>query len=154
MPALAEHEVYRRIKALDIAPVLRVINKLDFADSAGVCAHVTKPGSVAPPELLWLIASLGLGGKTKRLFCRKLMPRQSIPPHVDDWMPEEANWRRFQVPLTSHPDIIMRWPNDGIETHLEPGYLYEVRFDRTHEVVHAADVDRIHMQIDQVDATI
>jgi hypothetical protein len=151
---LAEHEVYRRIKPVDISAVLRVLDKLEFADSGGVCAWVTKQGSVAPPELVRLISGLRLGGEVKRCFCRKLMPRQGIPPHVDEWMPEELDWRRFQVPLKSHPDIKMRWPDDGVEVHLEPGYLWEVRFDRTHEVVNPTDSERIHLQIDQVNATV
>jgi hypothetical protein len=151
---LAEHEVYRRIKPVDLAPVLGVIHTLEFSDSGGVCAWVTKQGSVAPPELVRLIHSLQLGGQTRRCFCRKLMPHQGIPAHVDKWMPQELHWRRFQIPLVSHPDIKMRWPDDGIEVHLEPGYLYEVRFDRMHEVVNPTDRERIHLQIDQVNATI
>jgi hypothetical protein len=107
-----------------------------------------------PPEVHALIGALDLGGHLARAVIRKLTPRQSIPPHVDAWMPQEANWRRFQVPLVSHPDIRMRWPDDGVDVYLEPGYLYEVRFDRMHEVVHGADVERIHLQVDQVDATI
>jgi hypothetical protein len=151
---LAPNECFKRIKPIHIGPVVARVRDLEFADSKGCCAWVTKPGSAAPRELLDLVNRLGLGGVTKRMFCRKLMPRQGIAPHVDDWMPAEMLWRRFHVPLVSHPAIVMRWPNDGMETHLEPGYLYEVRFDRMHEVVNGADSERIHIQIDQVDATI
>lgn len=151
---LQPHECFRRIKPVDLAPVLRVLDKLEFEDSGGVCAWVTKRGSVAPRELVELVRSCRLGGTHKRLFCRKLMPRQGIAPHTDKWMPEEINWRRFQVPLVTHPAIVMRWPDDGVEAHLEPGWLWEVRFDRTHEVVNDADVERIHIQIDQANATI
>ncbi len=101
-----------------------------------------------------MLNCLRLGGKTERVFFRKLPPYQGIAAHVDDWIPEEADWRRFQVPLVSDPEIKMRWPDEGVETHLQPGFLYEVRFDRKHEVVHNADCSRIHMQIDQIDATI
>lgn len=151
---LAASEVCKRIKPVDLGPVLKVIDRLEFADSGGKCAWVTKQGSVAPVELMALVNGLGIGGTTKRLFCRKLTPRQGIAPHVDDWMPEELLWRRFHVPLVTHPDIRMRWPADGVDVHLEPGWLWEVRFDRMHEVVHNADCDRIHIQIDQVNATI
>ena len=149
---LAADEVYKRIKPVDIGPTLGVLDKLEFADSGGKCAYVTKPDSVAPQELIDLIGGLGLGGKFQRMFCRKLLPRQGIAPHVDDWM--DPAWRRFHVPLTSHPDIRMRWPRDDVEVYLEPGYLYEVRVDREHEVVNSADVERIHVQIDQSNATI
>ena len=153
---LAQHEVCKRIKKVDLRPVLDVLDKLEFVDSGGKCAWVTKPDSQAPEPLMDLVRGLDLGGKPARLFCRKLMPRQSIAPHVDDY---EAAWkvgalRRFHVPLTSHPDIKMRWPDDDVEQYLEPGYLWEVRFDRLHEVVHNADCDRIHIQIDQINATI
>lgn len=149
---LAASEVYKRIKAVGIGPTLAVLDKLEFADSGGKCAWVTKQGSVAPRELVDLVGGLGLGGRHGRMFCRKLMPRQGIAPHVDDWI--DPAWRRFHVPLISHPDIKMRWPDDGVEIHLEPGYLYEVRVDREHEVINDTDVERIHIQIDQVNATI
>ncbi len=150
---LAVNEVCQRIKAVEIGPVLAVLDRLEFADSGGICAWVTKAGSVAPQELVALVAGLGLGGRHERMFCRKLMPHQSIAPHVDDhdWM---QDCRRFHVPLTSHPEIKMRWPADGVEVHLEPGYLYEVRVDREHEVTNDTDAERIHIQIDQANATI
>lgn len=154
MTGLLKSEVYRKIKAINIGPTLSVIDKLEFSDSGGVCAWVTKSGSVMPDEMRQLIGELQLGGQVKRLFCRKLLPYQGIPPHVDDWMPDETEWRRFQVPLVSHPEIKMRWPDDGVELYLEPGFLYEVRFDRLHEVVNNAPVERIHIQIDTVDSTI
>jgi hypothetical protein len=123
----------------------------------------SKPGKYAAdvivqaqfsPALRSLVEGLGLGGETARAVLRRLSPRQSIPPHVDDWMPKEADWRRFQVPLVTDPAIIMRWPDDGQEAHLAAGWLYEVRFDRLHEVANAADIPRIHLQVDQVGATI
>lgn len=149
------HEFYKKIKPLDIEPVLKVIDKLEFKDSGGICAWVSKADVQVPEELLHLVRSCNLGGRYYRVFCRKLMPHQSIAPHTDnhDWM-KERNIRRFQIPLVSHPDIRMRWPKDGIEVYLEPGYLYEVRVDREHEVVHNADVERIHIQVDQENATI
>lgn len=97
---------------------------------------------------------LNLGGFTQRLLLRKLGPRQGMAPHVDTWMAAEADWRRFHVPLVSNPMIRMRWPDDGVDTWLEPGWLYEVRFDRLHEVVNPTDCERVHLQIDQQGATI
>jgi hypothetical protein len=154
MAGLKPHECFRRIKPINLDPVLAVVCKLEFADSGGKCAWVTKRGSIAPPELIMLVRDCGLGGEAKRLFCRKLMPRQCIAPHVDDWIPSEIDWRRFHIPLITHPSIVMRWPADEIEVHLEPGFLWEVRYDRLHEVVNNADCERIHVQIDQANATI
>ena len=149
---LAEKQIYRCIKPVDIGPTLAVLGRLEFADSGGKCAWVTKQDSVAPRELKELVHGLQLGGQHKRMFCRKLMPRQSIAPHTDDWM--DPAWRRFHVPLTSNPKIKMRWPEDGVELHLEPGYLYEVRVNREHEVINNTDAERIHIQIDQMGATV
>lgn len=151
---MMENEVYRRIKPVDISGILAVMDKLEFMESGGKCALVTRPGSIAPEPLLQLVRGLELGGTFKRMFCRKLNPYQGIAPHIDDWIDPEWNLRRFQVPLTSHPDIVMRWPGDGIEAHLEPGYLYEVRYDREHEVVNETPHSRIHIQIDQLNASI
>lgn len=150
-------ECYRAIKPVDISPVLEFLDRLNFihvnaGGSKYACDVVLR--SHFPPPVEALLLSLGLGGETARAVLRRLGPRQSIPPHVDDWMPAETDWRRFQVPITSHPDIVMRWPDDGASLHLAPGWLYEVRFDVTHEVMHRADCARVHLQVDQVGATI
>lgn len=155
---LRADECWRAIKPVDIGPVLATLDRLTFIGVGGSSpdkyrCDVALPAHF-PPELRALVAGLGLGGELARAVLRKLRPRQSIPPHVDRWMPQQANWRRFQLPLTSHPAIRMCWPDDGIEVHLEPGTLYEVRFDRLHEVVHGADCERIHLQVDQLNATI
>lgn len=153
---LAESECYKRIKPLNLAPTLAKIDLLKFVDSKGVCAWVSDPSASAPEELLQLVRSCNLGGRYHRVFCRKLMPLQSIAPHVDnhEWL-RNGNYRRFQIPLVSDPAITMRWPEDGVEVYLEPGYLYEVRYNRLHEVVNLSpNVERIHIQIDQENATI
>lgn len=158
---LGPDEVYRKIKPVDIAPVLPILPTLPWfrANSSGAkypCDVVMR--SQFPSALAEVVSSLDLGGETARAMLRRLGPRQSIPPHVDDWMPEEMDWRRFQLPLTSDPTIVMRWtarwPLENVTVHLQPGWLYEVRYDTTHEVMHNADCSRVHLQIDQVGATI
>ena len=158
---MQSHECYRRLQAVNIQPVLAVLDHLQFVD---ICVGSTDPKhppcSVVPPRTPMpeafprLVQSLGLGGETYRLFLRKLGPRQGIPLHVDDWIPQKSGVRRFHVPLVSHPDIVMRWPDDGQAVHLEPGYVWEVRYNRLHEVVNLTDFARIHIQIDQQGATI
>ena len=154
-------EVFRLVKAIDIEPVLAVLPQLRFVSvNVGSINPRKAPCMAVPPaerlpEAVYsFVDGLGLGGVTKRLLFRKLLPRQGMAPHVDEWMGDEADWRRFQVPLTSDPAIRMRWPDDGVELYLEPGSLYEVRFDRLHEVVNEADVERVHLQVDQVNATV
>ncbi len=96
-----------------------------------------------------------LGGTPYRRFCRKLLPRGGIKPHIDNTTSGRGLViRRFQVPVVTHPEIVMRWPDDDAEVHLEPGWIWEVRFDRIHEVVNNTDSERIHIQIDQMEATI
>jgi hypothetical protein len=162
MPILRDDQCYQVVAEVDIEPVLAVWDRLPFF-TANVSGSSDNPNSYMcdvvvrtefPPELQSLMTKLGLGGTVGRAVLRRLAPRQSIPVHTDTWMPKEVNWRRFQVPLISHPDIIMRWPDDGQQVYLEPGFAYEVRYDRPHEVVHGADVPRTHLQIDQVNATI
>jgi hypothetical protein len=156
MPRLQEGEVFRRIKPVDLAPVLEVLDSVSYFRSgqSGKYAADVALGKGLPGAFHRLVAALELGGTTARAVLRKLAPRQDIPAHVDNWMPEEVDWRRFQVPIVSDPRVVMRWPNDGVEVHLEPGWLYEVCFGRVHEVAHGADVERIHLQVDQVNATI
>ncbi len=157
MSRLGDTECYRCIKPVDLGPVLSTLDRLQFISvnqTAGKYPCDVVLSNKFPPELGGLLSSLELGGETARAILRRLAPRQSIPPHVDDWMPDEADWRRFQIPIVTDPRIIMRWEEDGIEEHLQAGYLYEVRYDRTHEVINEADIYRIHLQVDQVGATI
>ena len=154
MPRLQVGEVCRRIKPVDLAPVLGVLDSVSYFRSGQSGKYAADVQTKLPREMREFVEGLELGGTTARAVLRKLAPRQDIPPHVDDWMPKEADWRRFQVPLVTDPRIRMRWPDDGVETHLEPGWLYEVRFDRKHEVVNEADCERVHLQVDQVNATI
>ena len=157
---MLETECYRLIKPVDIGPVLAVWDRLQFVSVGQHGNDPNKPPCDVvlqdkfPSEVKTFIEGLGLGGDLARAIIRRLDPYVGIPAHIDAWMPEEAAWRRFQVPLISHPDIKMRWPDDGVELHLQPGNLYEVRFDRTHEVINPTDCARAHLQIDQVDATI
>lgn len=158
MAGLGATECFRCIKPVDIGPVLSIMDRLPFfsvnqnAAEKYACDVVVK--SQFTRELHDLLADLDLGGELARAVLRRLEPRKGIPPHTDKWMPAESKWRRFQVPLVTHPEIKMRWPEDHIEAHLAPGYLYEVRFDRLHEVVNQTDVQRTHLQVDQVGATI
>lgn len=153
---LAQHGVCRRIKPVNIDPMLRVLPNVVFFRSGqtGVYPVDVAMNGRLPKEVHTFVEDLGLGGSTARIVLRKLAPGQGIPAHVDDWMPQEADWHRFQIPLITHPAIRMRWPDDGVEQHLEAGWLWEVRFDRLHEVVNEADCERIHLQVDQIDATI
>jgi hypothetical protein len=163
MPRLADNQCYQVVKAgVDVAPIVALLDRLPFM---GINYHIpagSDPNRPAcdvvladkfPPDLLAFIGQLDLGGTTGRMVIRRLNPGQNIPLHTDAWMPGELNWRRFQIPLVSAPDVRMRWPNDGADVHLEPGNVYEVRYDRPHEVVNPS-ATRIHLQIDQIDATI
>jgi hypothetical protein len=153
-------ESYRRIKPVDISGVMSLLDELPWfnvhqggttPDAYGCdvvrVAQFTKP-------LLDLVDGLGLGGTLARAMLRRLKPRQCIPLHTDTWMPQDRDWRRFQVPLVSDNFVVMQWPDVGKAVWLEPGVLWEVRFDTPHEVVNLSDNSRIHLQIDVVDATI
>ena len=155
---LASTECYRRLTPVDITPLLEALSALQFVRAGNMAgappALVTIPSAELPATVTRFVESLGLGGVTHRRFFRRLKPGQGIPQHTDSWIPAGSNLQRFQVPVVSHPEILMRWPEDGIEYHLEPGYLYEVRYDRPHEVVNETTSERIHLQIDQIGATI
>ncbi len=162
MPKLGDDQCYQIVATINVVPVVAILGRLQFM-SINYHLDGSDPNKPAcdivlenkfPAEMRAFMAGLGLGGETGRAILRRLPPKRGIPAHVDAWMPNEADWRRFQVPLLTHPDILMRWPDDGVSVHLEPGNVYEVRFDRTHEVINPTDVARVHLQIDQVNATI
>ena len=150
---------YRLIKKVDIEAVRPLMDRLPFfranqgATDKCVCFAVIE--SQFPPELKEFIEGLNLGGRHGRQVLRKLPKGVGIDPHTDTWMPAEENWRRFQLPIVTHPDILMRWPDDGVELHLQQGILYEVNFQKMHEVINPQnEIERIHLQVDQIDATI
>ena len=161
MPALRDDQMFQVVAHVDVAPVVAMLDRLPWL---GINGHIKgdpnrPPCSVVlwekfPPDLKAFAEGIALGGRLGRAILRRLDPGQNIPPHTDAWMPGEMNWRRFQVPITSHSGIVMRWPDDGVSAYLGPGAVYEVRYDRTHEVVHGASVPRVHLQIDQIDATV
>ena len=152
---------YRLIKPVDIGPVLRELDRLQFIDFAQD-SHGKNPLTVVcqvvldlPLEIKDFIKNLNLGGSLARAVIRKLPRNQGIPPHTDNCVPAEYNWRRFQLPIVTHPDIIMRWPDDRVELHLAQGVLYEVNVKSIHEIINNQnEIDRIHLQIDQINATI
>jgi hypothetical protein len=158
LSALSADECFRLIKPVEIGPLLPALHSLPWFSSGQSSAGKYRADVVLlsqfPPELRGLLPRLDLGGETARAVLRRLGPRQFIPPHTDTWMPQEADWRRFQLPLVTDPSVVMRWQDDGQEVHLAAGWLYEVRFDRQHEVVNGWGGQRIHLQIDQVNATL
>lgn len=131
-----------RLRAVDISAALRGLESTEFRDTGGTNGHIAFPSWLLP-----FVESLDIPGSITYAVVRKLPPYQGIPPHIDHGVPEINSGRRFHVPLLTHADVTMRWPHDGIEVHLEAGYLYEVDYTRTHEIVHKAPVDRIHIQI-------
>lgn len=162
MPRLADHQCYQLVRAVDVAPILAVLDRLPFM---GINYHLdgsdpNKPAcdvvvqSQFPREVIDFMADLGLGGAVGRAVFRRIHPGQHIPVHTDAWMPGEADWRRFQIPVVTDPAVVMEWPDDGVSVHLEAGNLYEVRYDRPHSVRQNGSRARVHIQIDQVGATI
>lgn len=160
MAGLDETQCYKAIKRIDISDVRPVVEACDFPqirhrgnyEGDLICGIIRQ--SALPAAVVSFVDGLGLGGEVGRAVLRQLSAHQGIPRHTDAWMPGEMNWRRFQVPMVTHPDIVMRWPDDDEEVHLEAGWLWEVRYDRPHEVINPTDRRRIHLQVDQISATI
>lgn len=138
-----------KLRQVDIAPALALLPTLRFEDTGG-----TNGWLADSTPLMSFVQSLGLKGKVFVVNCRMLPAGQGIPLHTDPKTYAYAGVveRRFHVPLVTHPGVTMRWPGEGIEAHLEAGWLYEVRFDVPHEIVHRAPVDRVHIQINTVEA--
>lgn len=160
MARLGDNQCYQIVKAVDVSPVLACLGRLSWYGVPGDARDPNKPPCTValsdkwPREIHDWIAGLDLGGTPGRYIIRKLAPGQHIPRHVDAWMPGEMDWRRFQIPLVTEPSVVMGWPTDDVYVHLEVGHLYEVRYDREHEVIHGGMADRVHLQIDQVGASI
>lgn len=139
--------LWREVGTVDIAPALALLPAAVFEDSGGTNGHLANPEPFMP-----FIHGLGLG-KVTRAWVRKLPAGQGIPPHVDpkNHRSPKARERRFHVPLVTHPDVFLRWPDADAEVHLRTGCIYEVDHTQMHEVVNHAPVDRIHLVADTVE---
>lgn len=133
---------YRKICRLDISRPLDLLPTVQFVDTGGPNGWLSFP----PPQwALDFIDSLSPPGRVVYPMLRKLPAFQNLPPHKDTYGNLANTGRRMHVPLVSHPDVTMRWPDDGVEVWLEPGWLWEVNFLKLHEVRHRAEVDRVHL---------
>lgn len=113
---------------------------VEFLDTRGSNGHIAEPE--------WLDDFIGsLGFKPSYRILRKLPAYQGIPAHRDEVKNGGSvhYGTRYHVPLITHPDVFMRFPDDGTQVHMEAGYLYRFDHSRTHEVVHLAPVDRVHV---------
>lgn len=145
-------ELWRDYGPTDIHPWLDLLPHFPFKPSK-------KPFEVAwvdrfphAEQARKLAEGLGLGGRTLRILYRRVKPHSHIWPHEEE-LPNPP-YRRFHIPLVTDPRIYMRWPGEGKDLHLAEGRLWEVRYEVTHEVHNSTDIARIHVQIDQADATI
>jgi hypothetical protein len=138
---------YRRLRPVNIAGILRKLPDTRFVDTGGPNGWLAKP---APEWLRPFIETVDPGVRYTWPMIRKLPPFQNLPPHIDNFRNTPNLGMRRHVPLVSHPDVKMRWPEAGVEVWLEPGYLWEVQYDILHEVVHRAPIDRIHLHYNVV----
>lgn len=135
-------------RQVDITLPLAMLKSLKFIDTGGTNGHIARPD-----WLDYYINTLKPEGNVTFACIRKLPPYQNIPPHIDSWRNRPNVGKRFHVPLLTHPDVKMRWPNAGVEVHMEAGWLYEVCYTELHEVVHLAPVDRVHLHYNVEDKT-
>jgi len=136
---------YRKIRPVDISAILPKLADVAFEDTGGPNGWIARPAWMAG-----FIASLEPEGEVTFTLIRKLPPFQNLPPHIDSHRNIPNLGKRFHVPLITHPDVVMRWPDDGVEVHLEAGWLYEVCYTKLHEVAHRAPIDRIHLHFNVV----
>jgi hypothetical protein len=129
---------------VDVSKALALLPSTQFRDTGGSNGHIAQPDWLAE-----FVASLNLPGRVTYATLRKLPPFQGIPRHVDKVSanPSVHGGTRYHVPLVTDPDVLMRWPADGVEVYMEPGFLYEFDHTREHEVVHRAPVDRVHLVV-------
>lgn len=160
---LGPGQYWQVVASVDVGPAVadvvalpwRETNKGSTVPHKSPCWTVP-PGAALSASVAGLIDRVEwmLGGETQRFVFRKLGPGQGMAPHVDRLLSEEYDWRRFQVPIVTDHRVVMRWPGAGVEVHLQPGLVYEVRVDELHEVVNGADIARIHLQIDQTGSVV
>ena len=149
--------LYRNLGPVNIAPLLAVLPLLKFEEIQISTRNAEKCFGVLgdlPEVFTTFVNSLGLGGETRKLFIRRLKPFTGIYPHIDEMSAQVPDLRRFHVPLVSDPEVIMRWPDDEVQVHLEPGFVWEVNFTRMHQVLNPTACQRTHLQIDQIGATV
>ncbi|CAB4176417.1 Aspartyl/asparaginy/proline hydroxylase [uncultured Caudovirales phage] len=140
--------MFRSLGKVDITGALETLATAHFLDTGG-----TNGWLADSTPFMKFIKSLPLPGVVTGVNVRLLPAHQGIPPHIDPkFKSRKVIERRFHIPLTSHEGVRMRWPDDGVEAHLEVGELYEVDHHRLHEVINCAPVGRVHIVIDTAEA--
>ena len=90
----------------------------------------------------------GCTAHDRMLSC--VMPRHSIPPHIDNQPP---SWIcRVHVPLMSNP--LSRFTVAGRHYHLDVGEAYTVNTEAIHSVKNEGPTPRIHFMFDVRDNSI
>lgn len=143
---LSNNGCYTVYRPVDISSVLPKLAEVEFTNTGGTNGWVAQPDWLLP----FICGHLQPPGDVTFICLRKLPPYQNIPPHIDSWRNRPNIGRRFHVPLLTHPDVTMRWPDDGVEVHMQAGWLYEVCYTKLHEVVHLAPIDRVHLHYNVV----
>lgn len=135
-------ELCRKLRHVDISAALAALPCTVFTNTGGSNGHIARPEWMAP-----FVESLGLGTVVEQVV-RLLPAYQGIPVHTDDARLSSTNrGKRYHIPLVTSTEVTMRWPDDNEEHHLEAGWLYEVDHTRSHEVVHLANTDRVHVVV-------
>lgn len=85
-------------------------------------------------------------GYTNRVVLSCVPPGCEIKPHRDDFG-EEVRSRSVHchIPLTTHPDVIMGFPEHDIEAHMKAGHVYSMDETQVHYVKNPTETRRVHL---------
>jgi hypothetical protein len=68
-----------------------------------------------------------------------------ILPHRDDFGAAQAKSLHCHIPLITHPDAIMGFPEHNLREHMITGHLYSMDASEVHYVDNDSQTDRIHL---------
>ncbi|TAL13927.1 hypothetical protein EPN95_04540 [Patescibacteria group bacterium] len=85
-------------------------------------------------------------GYTNRVLLSCVPAGEEILPHRDDFGEVVRNKSyHCHIPIITHPDAIMGYPDKGIELHMKAGHLYSIDETERHYVKNPSKMDRVHL---------
>lgn len=135
------------------------VNDPTISDWYGSCGRIEKPGaagiietdySYIQPELKGSAIEKWINSLGKPVFRTRLLymnPKQCYSIHKDP-LP------RFHLPVITHPQCLMCFPDHKIMQFLLPGESYLVNTMHRHTFINCSDFYRVHLVAVTDDATI
>lgn len=94
------------------------------------------------PVLRWIESVALRPGAFNRVVLSNVPAHKGILPHTDD---RDILTMHGHLPILTHPDITLRYPQRQEAYHLKRGHIYRMDKNQEHAVENPTRLDRVHL---------